>query len=172
MLHSLNFSPAITEPTRYPTGNLSRNRPSTLDHIFINQIVPWKAVIFMDDISDHCGCAMRIGIFMTRNNLITKSFSFRPFSNDNLLKLENKFLDTDWSLLLASTDINEQLLSVFQSYLDDSYCNYFPLKTKITTEKRDRNPWVTNETIQLSRLKSNYFKMKKMESFRKKRIIV
>ena len=76
------------------------------------------------------------------------------------MKLEDKFLDTDWSLLLASTDINEQL-SVFQSYLDDTYCTYFPLKTKITTEKRDRNPWVTNETIQLSRQKSNYFKMKK-----------
>ena len=107
MLHSLNFSPVITEPTRYPTGNLSRNRPTTLDHIFINQIVPWKAAIFMDDISDHCGCVMRIENFMTQNNIITKSFSFRPFNNDNLLKLENNFLDNDWSLLLASTDINE-----------------------------------------------------------------
>ena len=160
MLRSMNFLPIITEPTRYPTGDLSRNRPSTLDHIFFNQLVSFQAIIFMDDISDHCGSAIRIESYASKRREVKKSFSFRPFSNENLSKLENLILETNWSSLLSSSDVNEQLAD-FQSYLDSSYCKCFPLKTKIIGEKRLENPWITGDIMQLIRIKSDYFKMEK-----------
>ena len=72
MLHFLNFLPIITEPTRYPTGNLSRHRPSTIDHIFFNQIVQASGEVMIESV------AIKLLNFWSRICLLTKcTYSIR-----------------------------------------------------------------------------------------------
>ena len=157
MLYSLNFAPGITKPTRFPTDN--QHRATTLDHIFFNKNIYFDSLIFKDDIiSDHCSTAIRIQSFMSNNiNITRKTFSFRPYSDANLNKLSEKLISTDWSTILCSDDVNTQF-NEFQSYLDLSYCSFFPLKTRTVGDKRLKNPWVSGETLSMIRLKSEYYK--------------
>ena len=159
MLHSLNYFPAITKPTRFPTDNTHRS--STIDHIFVNTIMPFNSVIFKyDNVSDHCATVIRIESFLPQNvaNIMKKTFSFRPYSDANLTKLENKLIATDWGIIFSSDDVNTQF-NDFQTYLSHSYCSCFPLKTKTVGEKRKKNPWISGETLQLIRQKSEYYKL-------------
>ena len=159
MLRSYNYLPVITKPTRFPTDSNFSVRASTIDHIFLNKLVPFDSVIFWDDFSDHCPTAIRLEDFISQNdNTMLKTFSFRPFSDENFNKLENKLNTTNWTSLLSSSDVNIQF-NVFQSYLDRCYCDCFPLKTKTISEKREKNKWITGETLQMIRLKSSYNKL-------------
>ena len=52
-LNSMHFLPLITRPTRFPPENDGTN-PSILDHIWINNIVPYDQGILCMDATDHC----------------------------------------------------------------------------------------------------------------------
>ena len=159
MLQSYNYLPVITKPTRFPTDSNSFVRASTIDHIFLNKLVPFDSLIFWNDFSDHCPTVLRLESFMMHNNNdMLKTFSFRPYSDANFNKLENKMYATNWTSLLSSSDVNTQF-NKFLSYLDRCYCDSFPLKTKTISEKRQKNSWVSGETLQMIRLKSNYHKL-------------
>ena len=115
MLRSYNYLPVITKPTRFPTDSNFSVRASTIDHIFLNKLVPFDSVIFWDDFSDHCPTAIRLESFMSQsNNAMLKTFSFRPYSDSNFNKLENKLNSTNWTSLLSASDVNTQF-NEFQS---------------------------------------------------------
>ena len=100
--------------------------------------MPFDSVIFWNDFSDHCPTAIRLESFMSQsNNAMLKTFSFRPYSDSNSNKLENKLNSTNWTSLLSASDVNTQF-NEFQSYLDRCYCDSFPLKTKTISEKRQK----------------------------------
>ena len=134
MLQSYNYLPVITKPTRFSTDGNSFIRASTIDHIFFNKLVPFDSVIFWNDFSDHCPTAIRLESFMSQsNNAMLKTFSFRPYSDSNFNKLENKLNSTNWTSLLSASDVNTQF-NEFQSYLDRCYCDSFPLKTILVAD--------------------------------------
>ena len=159
MLNSLNFIPAVTKPTRFPAESHLMHNASTLDHIFINKITPFTSSIFLYDISDHCGTSINFRLFESETeNIILKKISFRPFSLNNFNKLQTKLKDTDWNFIASIEDVNQQY-SAFSNYLNTLYRSCFPLKIKYISGKRSSKPWITDQTMEKIRKKSDYYKM-------------
>ena len=50
----------------------------------------------------------------------------------------------------------------FLQTLNKLYCENFPLKTKVIPKRRLDNPWLTKRILELSKLKSSYFKLMKL----------
>ena len=161
LLSSLNFIPAITKPTRFPINNNNSSLPTTLDHIFINKIINFQSAIFDYDLSDHCGTALNCYLYDTVNHSETlHRVTFRPFSESNFANLESKLTNTDWDALLQSDDVNIQF-DTFSRYINCSYQSHFPLKTKFISDKRIKNQWLTNATLEKIKQKSHYFNLYK-----------
>ena len=158
VLYSLNFIQVINKATRFPNGSHSTYNPSCLDHIFINKFTQYTGPVFFVDISDHCGSAL---YFDFHNNAhITDSkhkITFRLINEQNLSTFEDKITQTDWNFLLTISDINEQF-STFQNYINATYCDCFPIKTKLISDGRNSKPWITTATLAKIKLKSMYFK--------------
>ena len=157
-LSSLHFIPVITKPTRYVFSN-SYMTSTTLDHIFINKLSIFHSAVFSYDLSDHLGTAI---IFDALQSEVEKnySFTFRPYSESNLSNLESKLIDTNWDNILISDDVNSQFDNFFV-FLDQLYCECFPIVNKQVSAKRRSNPWVSNETRQKIRQKSIYYHLMK-----------
>ena len=157
-LSSLHFIPVITKPTRYSFSNTGLVS-TTLDHIFINKLTSFNSAVFLCDLSDHLGTAI---IYDNSPPDIEKciNVSFRPYSDVNFHNLESRLIETDWNSVLMSEDVNIQFHR-FIEFLDNVYCECFPVKKKQISAKRKANPWVTNETLQKIRQKSIYFRLMK-----------
>ena len=161
LLNSLNFLSAITKPTRFSyQNNSAAPTGATLDHIFINKIIPFRATIFTYDISDHCGTALSYSTNWTPKSNSTSKIVFRPYSDHNLSLLEEKLSGTNWDVLLGDDDANMQF-EKFYLYLNTLYCKCFPRKTKYVSAKNKQNPWVLSSTLAKIRLKSDLFKLYK-----------
>ena len=163
LLGSLNFIPTITKPTRFPSSinNPLASSPSTLDHIFINQIKDFRSIIFDYDISDHCGTAL---VFLQNDSINSipppRKITFRPYSEQNFANLYDKLNSTNWNLVLAQTDHDHQLLS-FSNHVNSLYRACFPKKTKIFTGNRKKKGFLTPATMRKIKLKSHYFQLLK-----------
>ena len=155
LLGSLNFIPTITKPTRFPSSinNPLASSPSTLDHIFINQIKDFRSIIFDYDISDHCGTAL---VFLQNDSInsnpLPRKITFRPYSEQNFAELYDKLSSTNWDLVLAQTDHDHQLLS-FSNHVNSLYRACFPKKIKILTENRKKKDSLLQQ--QYGKLKLN-----------------
>ena len=158
-LNTLHFLPLISKPTRYPTHNFDSSTATTLDHIFINKTTPCNAGILTNDLTDHCGTTLNCQLF--DKPTIRKAphkITYRPYSDQNYLRLEQKLTETDWDLIMTSNNIN-LLYDSFFNYLNEIYCICFPLKIKFISEKRMNKPWINDTIINKIRLKSDYFNM-------------
>ena len=62
---------------------------------------------------------------------------------------------------LACDDVNNYMERFLQT-LNKLYCENFPLKTKVIPKRRLDNPWLTKRILELSKLKSSYFKLMKL----------
>ena len=162
LLHSLNFLPVITRPTRF-SNNIVNDTSSNLDHIWINKLNPFFSGILCMDISDHCPTF--INFFQQLNSINSDKkhlFKFRPFSEKNLNSLRDELCGKDWNEVfhngITDTGVHEAC-DKFVSYLDDVYCKYFPLKTKFISEKRLCKPWLSPRLKKLIDKKSHYFKL-------------
>ena len=157
MLKSLNFVQVINKATRFPSGTSSYN-PSCLDHIFINKFIHFTSSIFFANISDHCGSALQFEVDNDPLPLNEKyKFTFRPQNDQNLTKFEDKLKRTDWTFVTNIDDVDEQF-NAFQNYLNSTYKDCFPLKTKFISDKRMKKPWITESTMAKIKLKSTYYK--------------
>ena len=158
MLKSLNFVQVITKATRFPNGAYSTYNPSCLDHIFINKFTETTGPIFFADISDHCPTSL---VFKIENKPqfsdAKQKITFRLDNETNQSNFETKLLQTDWNFLAEINDVDQQFVA-FQNYINSTYCDCFPLKTKYISNKRKNNPWITESTMAKIKLKSNYYK--------------
>ena len=157
-LSSLYFIPVITKPTKFTFFDSSITS-TTLDHIFINKISLFQSAVLTSDVSDHCGTAI---IFDEKIPTVINNtpVSFRPFNEKNLENFEHKLIETDWSLLLETENVDVQFNN-FVDYIDKLYCECFPIKIKQMSAKRRANPWVSDETLEKIRQKSKYLKFLK-----------
>ena len=158
MLNSLNFVQVITKATRFPNGATSTYNPSCLDHIFINKFTETSGPIFFADISDHCPTSLA---FEIKNNTQStnekQKINFRLDNEVHRSNFETKISQTDWNFLADISDIDQQFVA-FQNYINSTYCDCFPLKTKFISNKRKNNPWITESTMAKIKLKSSYYK--------------
>ena len=160
-LFSYNYIPVITKPTRFPAQQISSGSPTNLDHIFINKLSIFKSAILDYDISDHCGTTVTFDFFdYPANPSLSEKISFRPYSDDKFLNLQLQLSSTNWDNLLSSSNSNEQFNS-FMEHINKAFISTFPIKTKIISEKRKNNPWVTPLTLEKIKRKSEYYKLYK-----------
>ena len=155
MLNSLNYMQTINKATRFSNTEFNS---SCLDHISINIITPYTGLIYFADISDHCGTALYTKLNNTPllNNKKHKT-SFRLSNDHNIANYEAIMSQTNWNFLLSYDNIDDQF-NAFQDYINTTYCDCFPLKTKYISDKRKRKPWITDSTMAKIKLKSNYYK--------------
>ena len=158
MLKSLNFFQVINKATRFPSGVNSTQNPSCLDHIFINKFIQCTGPIFIVDISDHCCSALYFELeTATQSSNKKHKISFRPFTEVNMRKLDDKLAQTDWTFITDVEDVNAQF-TAFQNYINYTYCDCFPLMTKFISNKRKKKPWITESTMEKIKNKSAYYK--------------
>ena len=157
-LNSLNYIQTVNKATRFPNARNSVYNPSCLDHISINKFVPYNAPIYFADISDHCGSAICCKLEDNPTPINTKhKVSFRLSNDQNIANFGALISQTNWDFLLNYNDVNEQF-QAFQDYINSTYRNCFPLKTKFISDKRKNKPWITDSTMAKIKLKSNYYK--------------
>lgn len=154
-LQSKHFLPGILKPTRF--SSVDHILPTCLDHIWINNLIPFSSGIISQDITDHLPNFISFKSPSPPDVKNTIKISFRPYSRIGEDKLMEKFDSINWNTILSGTDVNQKFLN-FNSTINECYCKSFPIKTKIITEKRYNKPWLTSFLIQQIKLKSEYFK--------------
>ena len=161
LMHSFNFLPVITRPTRF-SNNILHNTFSNLDHIWINKLNPVMSGILCIDISDHCPTFI---FFHYNKKLINnkKRITIRPYSDAKFNLLKSELNNTNWDRFFSNDNENiNELCEHFVSNLNENYCKYFPAKVKYVSEKRLSKPWLTPQLKKLINKKSQYFKLLKM----------
>ena len=159
MLSSLNFIQVVNKPTRFPNAGSSSYNPSCLDHIFINVLNPCIGPIFFADISDHCGSGLLAKLLENSTTRTQKQkITFRLINEQNLFNFGTKISNTNWDFIANIEDVDDQF-SAFQEFVNSTYCDCFPLKTKHVTTKRKSKPWISVSTMAKIKLKSNYYKL-------------
>jgi len=156
-LQSLNFVPVITKPTRFPPEN-SEIQPSLLDHIWLNFFQENNSGIILSDISDHNTVFLHLPI---RSSFPDKvRLAFRSHNNLSMELFRSKLCKINWSNLLTG-DMNQQV-QIFNSVINEIYCNTFTLKIKYVSSKRITTPWLTRGILNSVKTKSKLFKLLKL----------
>ena len=155
-LNSLNFYSTISQPTRSVRG--FSNNDSLLDHIFINKLGPFNSTVFMYDISDHRGTSLVYPLSSENVNRNEYKKVFRPYSDSNFNQLEILILNTNWDNILGNSNCSTKC-DIFIEYVNSLYCRCFPKKTTFMSSRKQKNPWVTAETKDKIKLRSELYKM-------------
>ena len=158
MLHSFQFLPAITRPTRFPSGSRVNDSPSLLDHIWLNSLESFHSAIISCDITDHCPTILSVPLLRQSNELVR--FSFRDHNKANTAK----FLESVSRITIddQSGESVNSLASKFVAKLDEIYCSTFPVRIKYVGVKRLQKPWLTQGILKSIKTKSHYFKLSKL----------
>ena len=130
--------PCITWPTR-----ITKTSATLIDNIFINKELhnSFDACILVHDLSNHLPCIVNIHDIKNDNNeqLV---FESHTLSNDNIQKINQLLMTTDWSQL-HGTDLNKAFQE-FQNKLDYCLNKIAPIKRKIIpSHKIWGEPWIT-----------------------------
>ena len=159
VLNSYQFLPTITLPTRFPPNDANSN-PSILDHIFLNYPTVFLSGIVEFDQTDHCPVFIKFNVDLNENDNTMVKFQFREHSQ-SLMDSFNDIISTiDWQNKFINDDLNSNTSEILKT-LDELYCKHFPLKTKIVSQRRLSNPWLTPNLLMMIKTKSNYFKLLK-----------
>lgn len=153
-LHAINFYPHISRPTRFP-DSVNLGQPSLLDHIFTNFNNNFTAGIILFPVSDHLPVFLSLPNSTITNNL--HKIEFRNLSNSNKEKFSHTLNTLDWHTLLSSNDVNYNC-TYFLNKTKEIFNVCFPLHTKLITEKRLCNPWITQAIINSIKRKNNMYK--------------
>jgi len=155
MLQTMNFLPAITKPTRFPSGDV-HCQPTTLDHIWINGFQNYVSGIISLDITDHCPTFISIKTKIQDCGKVKVSFrDHTPSAVDNFLCLLGKI---EWQFCGdVSSDVK-----YFIDSLSRLYNRSFPMKVRFIGQKRLNKPWLSAGLMKSIRTKSRYFKLYKL----------
>lgn len=158
-LHSLNFIPLITKPTRFhnPSTVNEPIQPSLLDHIWLNVFNCNSSGIILTDMSDHLAVFVHISILHLLPEKI--KLEFRCHGPLYIEKFRNVLMGSDWSGLIGSVD---ERTNKFSCTINEQYCNTFPVKIKYLSKKRLEKPWLSNGIMNSIRRKSSLLKNLKL----------
>ena len=133
--------------------------PSALDLIWINTLERCSSgVIFVDDVSDHCPTFVHVPSTINSSDKIR--ITFRDHSSHNMNAFMLKLNNIDWNSSIVG-DIHGKV-EAFERLLNNTYCDSFPLKSKLISIKRLQKPWLTAGLLQSIKTKSLYFKLVKI----------
>lgn len=158
VMHSFNFLPRITKPTRFPTGD-QLGQPSLLDHIWYNKMSLCVSGIVMCDISDHLPCFLQINRKISTESKLIK-IMFRDRSEINMICFCNNI--REWNFHYDDRMGVSHVTRQFLNELNSIYCRSFPLKQKIVSRRRFNTPWLSNALMTKIKNKTKYFKLNKL----------
>ena len=159
MMQSLSFIPLISRPTRFPEGNQNA-RPSLLDHIYTNFIHQSIAGIIHYNITDHLPVFLNMVLPEKPNS--TEKIRFRLFTRENKDLFKRELITVTWEeILIDESDINTNF-NRFICLFNRIYNKHFPVITKIISNKRMMNPWITTGLLNSIRHKNKLFKKMKL----------
>ena len=151
-MHSSHFITNITKPTRFPPN--TNDRPSLIDHVWVNCLNKYTSGIIQADITDHCPVFNIFDLNKENNPPVNKVF--RPFSINNFDLFSRKLCTNEWQFY-NKIDINDKFSS-FISELNKIYTSCFPLKTKQLPQRKTQKPWMTAGLINSVKIKDKNFR--------------
>ena len=143
MLLSQGMIPKVTVPTR-----VTHRSATLIDHIFVNEGPHVKCSLvgtLQSCMSDHY---MNF-IFLKNEGESShpKSVTYRPYTENNVLKLKTALLNHNFNSIYSTSDPNyayDSLSNTLSQYLD----KYIPEKTvRFNKYKHRKEPWVTKEIL-------------------------
>ena len=159
-MQSFYMIPLISRPTRF--SHTDSNTSTLLDQIWTNKpLFSYDSGIVSLDLTDHFPTFYHMPLDFTLNAKNSKiKISFRLKNEENHENFAQILTSFDWDFL-DGLELNESVI-YFINQLDILYQENFPLKTKYITNKKNLNPWITNDISKLIRYKSQYFNLMKM----------
>lgn len=157
-MQTYNFLPIITRPTRFPEGNQNAD-PSLLDHIYVNFALPMLPGILHYKVTDHL--PVFVNIAHPNTNIEKIPVKFRVFSPESKQQFTRALAFITWEDLLIHDDINENFNTFFDN-ITKLYNKHFPIKTKIFSSNRFKNPWLTPGLLNSIKRKNKLFKDMKL----------
>ena len=157
LMYAKHFLPAITKATRFPP-NLSTVLPSSLDQIWVNNLVPFSSGIIWEDTTDHCPNFIKLNFPIPSCPDEPINISFRLYTDMAEQELARRLAETDWDFIFLNDDVNSNFVK-FETIVNRYYCELFPLKSKTISSKRHSKPWLSPSLLSKIRQKSEYFKL-------------
>ena len=159
MMQSHSFIPLISRPTRFPEGEQNA-RPSLLDHIYTNFIHHSIAGIIHYHITDHL--PVFLNMVLPEKPSSSEKIKFRLFTRDNKERFKRELINVTWEdILTEESDINTNF-DKFIDIFDRLYNKHFPITTKIISNKRMMNPWISTGLLNSIRHKNRLYKKMKL----------
>ena len=152
---SFGFNPQINLKTYVPTPG--QPLKSGLDHVWHNFDDPSENFVLTPSFSDHCPVAI---VFRQYVPKLTKKVAFRDYS----IKCKTKFIaniDNEFSRYCPPTTNVNQYSDYFIDFITKIQNKYFPIRTKVLSEKRYRSPWINSDVLRCIRKKHLWFKLLK-----------
>ena len=148
-----HFLQSITDITH--PGIIGRNsNASLIDHIWMNRLSTYSSCTVRTGLSDHYGIYVQLPFFSSKASSKKLKLNFRDCCEVNQITFREKLQNFNW-MSIKSEDTNVYTRN-FVSTLNTLYCESFPMKTKIVTEKYFLNPWYTPEIRRLSAARFKY----------------
>ena len=155
-IQSLNYIPTISRPTRFPEGN-QRGNESLLDHIYVNFSLPCITGILHYDITDHLPVFINILLPQKHDNLNYR-IKFRIFEAANKALFTRELCNLEWENLLSADVSVDQNFEVFYTEFHNLYNRCFPVTSKLISNRRIKNPWITSGLLTSIKRKSTMYR--------------
>ena len=137
------FSPIVMKPT------------SLLDHIWHNLNLQLSSYVIFPPFSDHMAVCIVFDKKIIRNNVMIK---FRNFSIENKSKFLINLRQSLFSFNMHAQNVNiatNEIVELLSGVVKRS----FPIKSKLLSEKRLNQPWLTSRVMTCINKKHNLFKL-------------
>ena len=132
LLFSNHFNPLITKATRFP--QIEGERPSCLDHIWINKFFELNSGIISIDVSDHLPTFLNLKIGSNYQEEKVK-INFRVVNELQKSKFRELLYNYDWnSIKLPNVNLYAEK---FIEVVDNLYCAAFPMKSKYVSKRNN-----------------------------------
>ena len=106
-------------------------------------------------ITDHHSIHIQLPFFSNKSSSKKITLKFRDCSEDKQDNFKDELHNFNWSSIV-SEDVNGYAQNFIET-INRIYCESFPLKSKVVTEKYFLNPWYTPEIRQLTEARSKYY---------------
>ena len=155
LIYSYGFHNQINIPTyASPSTNTGS---SCLDHIFHNLTTESDSFVIEPPLSDHYAISIVFNSKVDSAPVLTK---FRDFSDLNRGKYQEKALEAFSAFSPPMHDV-DLYASYLDSFLRSILNRYFPVKSKLLTQKRTRSPWIRGRILACIRKKHEWYHLAK-----------
>ena len=155
LMSSYGFSNCITLETY--VSQVTNQDKSCLDHIWTNTSIEQKNFVIYPNLSDHYCVAT---VFSISIDCIPIQIKFRDFCDRNCQNFSQN-LPSEFSSFNPPMHDIDLFTGYSAEFLTNLLNKYFPVKTKVYTQKRLRSPWITGDVMNCINKKHEWYRLMK-----------